>query len=136
MRKTTQRKGEVDRVLGALVNVLSLVYAHFYFPTHSNGLKDVPGCLGWRWTEPEAAGVQSIVWRRRWEAIRAEGWKTKLLVYNREDCAALKLVTELVYAPAPREDSLGHAPRTNPPPRTCSGYKTSTGSRTNASGVR
>ncbi len=29
-----------------MVNVLSVVYAHLYFPCHSNGLKDVAGCLG------------------------------------------------------------------------------------------
>jgi predicted RecB family nuclease len=37
---------QVDRVLDSLVNVLSLVYAHVYFPCHSNGLKDVARCLG------------------------------------------------------------------------------------------
>ena len=51
---------QVDRVLGALVNVLSVVYDHLYFPCHSNGLKDVAGCLGCSWSEPDASGLQSI----------------------------------------------------------------------------
>jgi predicted RecB family nuclease len=106
MRKSAKRKGPVDRVLGSLVNVLSLVYAHVYFPCYSNGLKDVAGCLGCSWSDPDASGVQSLVWRARWEAGHAEGWKQKLLAYNLEDCAALKRVTELVYAlhpgPGPR----------------------------------
>jgi hypothetical protein len=38
MRKRAKsKKAPVDRVLNSLVNVLSLVYAHFYFPTYSNG---------------------------------------------------------------------------------------------------
>ena len=72
MRKAAARKEPVDRVLAALVNVLSVVYAHVYFPCHSNGLKDVAGCLGFSWTDPEASGLQSIVWRKRWEASHAE----------------------------------------------------------------
>jgi predicted RecB family nuclease len=98
MRKVARRKREVDRVLERMVNVLSVVYAHVYFPCHSNGLKDVAGCLGCSWTEPDASGVQSIVWRTRWEQTGDDAWKDKLLAYNEEDCVALKKVTEVVQA--------------------------------------
>lgn len=97
MRKSAARKGPVDRVLAALVNVLSVVYAHAYFPCYSNGLKDVAGCLGFSWSEPTASGVQSIVWRKRWEAGNADQWKQTLLTYNREDCGALRRVTEFLW---------------------------------------
>ena len=98
MRKAASRKKPVDRVMDALVNVLSLVYAHVYFPCYSNGLKDVSGYLGFSWTAPEASGIQSIAWRKRWEAGHVDDWKQKLLTYNREDCDALRKVTELLYA--------------------------------------
>jgi predicted RecB family nuclease len=98
MRKRAKTKGPVDRLLKSLVNVLSLIYAHFYCPTYSNGLKEVAACLGCAWSEPEASGIQSIVWRMRWEATRDEQWKRQLLTYNLEDCAALRRVTEFVYA--------------------------------------
>ena len=62
-------------MLNALVNVLSVVHAHAYFPCHSNGLKDVGGCLGCSWTDQSASGLQSIVWRKRSEAGHAEEWK-------------------------------------------------------------
>jgi predicted RecB family nuclease len=107
MRKTAIRKGPVDRVLAALVNVLSVVYAHVYFPCHSNGLKDVAGCLGFSWNDPESSGVQSIVWRKRWEHGRAEAWKAKLETYNREDCAALRLVTEFLLATGAPSEAAG-----------------------------
>lgn len=96
MRKAAARKGPVDRVLASLVNVLSAVYGHVYFPCYSNGLKDVAACLGYSWTDPEASGIQSIVWRKRWEDGRAGGWRSRLETYNREDCAALRRVTEFL----------------------------------------
>jgi predicted RecB family nuclease len=100
MRKAARRKKPVDRVLDRLVNVLGLVHAHLYFPCHSNGLKDVAACLGCSWSDPDASGLQSLVWRARWEGTRDEGWKQKLLAYNLEDCAALRKVTELVHTVA------------------------------------
>ncbi|HEX4613023.1 MAG TPA: TM0106 family RecB-like putative nuclease, partial [Urbifossiella sp.] len=109
MRKTASRKGPVDRALSALVNVLSVVYAHVYFPCHSNGLKDVAGCLGFAWTEPGASGLQSIVWRRRWDASHANEWKDRLVTYNREDCAALRRVTEFLHTHGQESSSGGRA---------------------------
>jgi predicted RecB family nuclease len=65
--KATGREEEVGKVLARTFNVLSVVYLHVYFPVHSNGLKDIAGHLGFCWTGPEASGLQSVVWRRRWE---------------------------------------------------------------------
>jgi hypothetical protein len=96
MRKAARRKGVVDRVLAALVNVLSVVYAHAYFPCYTNGLKEVAGCLGYSWSDPEASGLQSIAWRKRWEDGRGEDWKRKLVTYNREDCAALRRIGDFL----------------------------------------
>jgi predicted RecB family nuclease len=96
MRKGAKRKKPVDRVLERTVNVLSVVYSHFYFPCHSNGLKDVAGCLGCSWSEPDASGLQSLAWRARWEATHDETWRQRLTTYNLEDCAALRNVTELI----------------------------------------
>ena len=93
-----QEEGAVDRALAKAVNVLSAIHASVYFPTFSNGLKDVAGYLGCTWTEENASGLQSLVWRARWEQERDPIWKDKLLTYNAEDCAALKKVTEFVQA--------------------------------------
>jgi predicted RecB family nuclease len=96
MRKAARRKKAVNKVLAALVNTLSVVYAHVYFPCYSNGLKDVGRCLGGSWSEPDASGIQSVVWRKRWEATREEQWKQKLTTYNLEDCEALRAVTDFL----------------------------------------
>ena len=41
------------------VNLLSFVFAHIYFPTFSNGLKDIAGYLGFRWSGSPASGTRS-----------------------------------------------------------------------------
>jgi predicted RecB family nuclease len=94
MRRQARRKAPVDRLLANAVDVLSLIRSNVYFPVHANGLKEIGGHLGFAWTDPDACGLQSLVWRRRWEQTRDDSFKQRLLVYNAEDCAALRLVTE------------------------------------------
>jgi predicted RecB family nuclease len=98
MRKVAKRKKRVDKILKALVNVLALIYAHVYFPTYSNGLKDIARYVGCAWTDPEASGLQSIAWRIQWEVTQREEWKQKLTTYNLEDCRGLQRVTEVLAA--------------------------------------
>ena len=86
-----------DGLLDRTVNVLRAMYGKVYFPAYSNGLKDVAPALGFSWSEEDASGVQSLVWRHRWERTGGEGLKEKLLTYNIEDCLALKRVTEFIY---------------------------------------
>jgi predicted RecB family nuclease len=88
-------------LLSRVVNILSVVHAHIYFPTYSNGLKDIARYLGFHWTAADASGIQSIVWRRRWEETGAAVFKDLLTTYNLEDCAALQKVTQCLYAICP-----------------------------------
>jgi predicted RecB family nuclease len=86
--------------------VLTVIYPHFYFPTYSNGLKEVAGCLGCRWTEPDASGIESVVWRKNWEKTGDASWKARLIQYNLEDCDALRRVCDfLSEAPISGADS-------------------------------
>jgi predicted RecB family nuclease len=78
--------------IGRLVNVASSVYGKVYFPVRSNGLKPLGRFVGAMWTDPEASGLQSLVWRHRWEMTRDERFKQSLLRYNREDCEAVWLL--------------------------------------------
>jgi predicted RecB family nuclease len=90
------------------VNLLSEMYAQIYFPTHSNGLKDVARFLGFNWSATDVSGLQSIVWRHAWEKTGEPTLKHDLTLYNREDCAGLALVAETLAAlgpPAPGVDS-------------------------------
>ena len=75
-----------------LVNLSSHVYGKVYFPVRSNSLKMLGKFLGAAWSEPGASGLQSLVWRYRWEEHRKAPWKQKLITYNREDCEAVRVL--------------------------------------------
>ncbi len=84
----------LDQLMTSAVNLLSIIYPQVYFPTYSNGLKDIAHHLGFRWSERTASGVAALRWRRQWEFSQASEQKQALLVYNAEDCAAAQVVAE------------------------------------------
>jgi len=84
--------GSVARAIQEAVNLLSVTFAQVYFPTFSNGLKEIARNLGFRWSNPSATGIRTVVWRQDWEASRVSSAKQALLTYNAEDCAALEAV--------------------------------------------
>ena len=94
MRKVATGRKMVERVLASSCNVVSVIHANIYFPTYSNGLKDVGAYLGCTWSEDNASGAQSVAWRRTWESGGEDTVKQKLITYNAEDCAGLRRVTE------------------------------------------
>src|ERR1700730_18662779 len=85
---------DVDTVLKQAVNLISVIYAKIYFPTFSNSLKEIGQSLGCRWTDTDATGSASIVWRHQWEATQSNDLRQKLITYNAEDCLALSVVSE------------------------------------------
>jgi len=111
MRKQSTRKTLVDKVISNSFNILSAVYSHIYFPTYSNGLKDIGTYLGCTWSEQDVTGIQSIVWRRRWELNSDEVLKRRLITYNSEDVHALKRITESIYHIVAVEESKSDIPR-------------------------
>ena len=88
----------VERLIGSALNLVPLIYAHVYFPTHSNGLKEIAGYLGFRWSVAGASGLAAIAWRSRWESSLELGLKQKLITYNAEDCEATQGVAEALSA--------------------------------------
>ncbi len=90
MAKTTKN------IMDHCCNLFSYFHSEIYLPTYSNGLKEGANFLGFSWTESNASGIQSIVWRQEWELDRSEVLKKKLKQYNIEDCLALVNVKELI----------------------------------------
>jgi transposase len=84
----------VDRIVDGSLNILAPIYGRIYFPTYSNGLKDIARCLGFEWTWPHASGGAAMLVRRMWELTAADGLRRELITYNMEDCRAAALVTE------------------------------------------
>jgi predicted RecB family nuclease len=95
-RSSAEKRGALQAVLARMVNVVSVVHHHVYFPTYSNSLKEIGGFLGHRWSNQDASGIQSIVWRERWQRAHDPAIKELLLTYNKEDCMALKRVCEFI----------------------------------------
>jgi hypothetical protein len=84
------------KALESPVNLLSVIFGQIYFPTYSNGLKEIAGWLGFRWSDRDSSGAQSILWRNEWEQAKAPSLKDQLITYNSEDCVALELVADAV----------------------------------------
>jgi len=88
--------GQFDNLLDALlkdgVNILPFFTSDLYPPTYTNGLKDIARYIGFNWSDENASGLQSIVWRKKWELTNSEQIKKKLIEYNQNDCEALFVV--------------------------------------------
>jgi len=87
----------IDRLLSSSVNVLSMIYGQIYFPIYSNDLKSLASCLDFKWSEKNPSGIQSLIWRFRWESTQKHKHRKRLLRYNNEDCLALRCVVESLY---------------------------------------
>jgi predicted RecB family nuclease len=83
-----------EDLIKRLVNVHRYIYGKVYFPVRSNRLKDIGHFLGAVWTAPNASGLQSLLWRHHWEQTQEAHYRDVLVTYNREDCQALKAVTD------------------------------------------
>lgn len=85
------------KAIESAVNLLSVIFAQIYFPTFSNGIKEIAGYLGFTWSDSSASGVQTIAWRHEWEAAKTPSLKATILAYNAQDCEALeRLVGRLI----------------------------------------
>ena len=80
----------------ALFNVLGAIRTNVYFPVHSNSLKDIGVCLGTAWTGSVTSYIDCIAARMRWEESKDQVIKDEILDYNRQDCLALKRVTDFL----------------------------------------
>ncbi len=85
---------DCEALKNRLVNLNASIYGKVYFPTRSNNLKELGKLIGASWTAPDASGLQSLVWRHRWEETGESQHQEMLLTYNREDCEALWLLAE------------------------------------------
>ena len=93
MQQVQKKYGiDVKPFADRLVNVNTSVFGKVYFPSRSNGLKALGAVVGATWHSPHSSGLQSLVWRYRWEDTQDEDLKQVLLAYNRDDCHALRLL--------------------------------------------
>jgi predicted RecB family nuclease len=87
----------VGTLIAKAINLVSIIYAHVYFPTYSNRLKEIGDYVGARWSAASASGLSTLIWRSQFEQSHDAALKQKLINYNAEDCQALELVSEIVW---------------------------------------
>jgi predicted RecB family nuclease len=103
---TEDGRSVVHGLMKSAHNILSILYGHVYFPTYSNGLKDIASYLGFNWSIEEPSGERSLALRREWELTRSETAKQDLINYNADDCAALEVVVKTLFQLIPSDDAL------------------------------
>jgi hypothetical protein len=86
----------IDELLIRSSNLIASIYGSIYFPTYTNGLKDIAGYLGFRWTDVEGSGALAPLWRFYWELTFDDETREKLIRYNIEDCRAAEIVATAV----------------------------------------
>ncbi len=79
-----------------LINVNQYIYGQVYFPVYSNSLKELGRYVGTSWSKNLSSGLESLVYRYRWEENYDQKIQEILITYNQEDCQALKIVTDFV----------------------------------------
>jgi predicted RecB family nuclease len=86
----------LEQIISSAVNLLSVIYGQIYFPTYSNSLKEIARHLGYKWSDDAASGLNTLILRSNWEHTKTLSIKQNLCTYNSEDCAALKIVADVV----------------------------------------
>jgi predicted RecB family nuclease len=89
-------ESSATRAISASLNILSVIFAHIYFPTHSNSLKAVAVWIGFAWPDASLSGANSISRRCAWESSHDSTKKNELVAYNAGDCGALELVVAAI----------------------------------------
>ncbi len=95
--RTPRAETVAEKAISSAINLVSIIFARIYFPTFSNGLKEIAKWLEFEWTEREASGVGAIAWRRSWEITGDPLLKTKLKDYNTQDCEALGRILWVIH---------------------------------------
>lgn len=94
---TTEQQEFLKTMIDKSFNVLNIFSNNIYPPTYSNNLKEIARFLKFDWTEKDASGLQSTVWRYNWEIPPIDDeYKRKLFQYNLEDCRALMKVVSWI----------------------------------------
>ena len=103
---------KMDMILDRATNVLSAIHPHVYFPTYSNGLKEIGRFLGFERANEDATGLHSIVWRKSWEDSHDPDIKARLVQYNQDDCRELRHIVDFIRGLTAPDSGAGTGPQT------------------------
>lgn len=80
---------DLDNILINFINLNSYIFGKIYFPLYSNNLKEIAQYLGLKNESKISSGLESLIYRYKWERVKKESIKNELIEYNRFDCNSL-----------------------------------------------
>ena len=97
-RKAIEKLGSlyntsIKPIIYRLFNINTCIFGKKYFSVRSFSLKNICRFIGLTWTSQQASGLQSIIWRYRYDETGDQSYRELLMTYNLEDCENLKKLT-------------------------------------------
>ena len=96
------------------MNILTVIVGQVYFPTYSNGIKDIASWLDFAWNDPALIGANSIACRSDWQRSKDSSSKIRLVTYNANDCQAAEIVATALTRLHPSELRSGSCAEQSP----------------------
>jgi len=75
-------------------------------PLYFYSLKDVAGFIGYKWSEEDAGGAESVVWYDQWLKTKDKKILNKLIKYNEDDVRATFMIKEWLEKQKPRKEKI------------------------------
>jgi len=94
-----KKKYGIDNKLEKLFNCCTIdlfpqVTNNVILPIYSYSIKPIAKLLGFKWSDKNAGGTQSMVWYEAWLNKNEQSVKEKILEYNMNDCQATRVVLD------------------------------------------
>jgi predicted RecB family nuclease len=80
---------------------LDVVKARTEWPVNHYSIKTLATYLGFRWRDREPSGAASIEWYHRWVESGDAAIRQRILVYNEDDCVAMRVLLDAVQKLSP-----------------------------------
>ena len=76
------------------IDLCKIVGSKMIWPTRNHGLKTVAKFLGFSWRDEDPSGAASIEWYHRWVDTSDDAVRSRILMYNEDDCVATRVLLD------------------------------------------
>ena len=82
--------GDLDKMLGRMVDLHPITTNSYAFPTYGDGLKDIAKYLGFSWRQDDVDGLTTVALYHKYleSGVRDGDIMKRILDYNEDDCLA------------------------------------------------
>ena len=103
------------KAIVSAINLVAAIFGRIYFPTCANGLKDIAGWFGFKWSGNSPSGTLDNLLASCVGELGGPQVKGEVDHLQLEDCQALQEIAGLVSQIYSGKDSLDHPPRSSLP---------------------